>query len=216
MNLIQISELIAERAGRQFDKAFKKEIQDMVVYHRAAYMTDSLSRDPSSKIYFMQSFLVDLEPVSKEECEEMASCGCEDVQRTVKKIPPTLLISTHPFDYAGSPGGYQSFGWTTFGSERFLSKGPVTGKRERHTLLNEYVYVFNNKNLKQLRLEGLFSDPRRLKEFKCVNSDEPCYSESKDFPIDDRTLKIVVDAILRTELRIPIEEKIEVKADSNV
>jgi len=66
MNLIQISELIAERAGRQFDKPFKKEVQDMVVYHRARYMTNTIARDPSTKIYFMQSFLVDLEEVSKE------------------------------------------------------------------------------------------------------------------------------------------------------
>ncbi len=101
-------------------------------------------------------------------------------------------------------------------SERFLSKSPVTGKQQRHTLLNEYIYIFNDKNLKQLRIEGLFNDPRKLKDFKCPGTNEACYSDNKDFPIDEATLQIVIQAIMTIELRIPIEEKIEVKADSNV
>ncbi len=217
MTLVQIAELIAERKGRQFDVPFNLEMQDAVVYHRARYVSNRLQKNPALKSYYMQSAIVDLIEVGRDECAEAAECSCENILVSDRAIPRPLVVGVHPFEYVGSPSGVQAFGWTTFGSENFLSKSPITGKRQRHTYLNSKLYVFNDKNLDRIRFEGVFADPRLLSTFKCgTDTSIMCYSASLDFPLDDDLIQVIVEQILRVELREPIEEQQEIKADKNV
>lgn len=215
MQLRQIAELIAERVGRQTDNTFIRIVEDMVVYTRARILTNTIEKRPAMSKYFTQAFVIDLEEVNGDECEELADCNCENVLRTTKDIPQPLKAGAHPFDYFGSPAGANAFGWTTFGSEKFMSQSPITGKRSRYTYLNNRGYVFNNKNITKVRIEGVFSDPRQLKLFTCIGSDAPCYSETGDFPMDDATTQIVVKSILETELRFLPDRDTQIKVNGN-
>lgn len=216
MTLTAIAEYLSERAGRQFDVPFNDQMKDAVVAHRATYLTRRLEKKPHLKSYYMQSFIVDLVATNKEECAELAECGCENVLRTVKKIPKPIVIGSHPFAYIGNPTGTHPYGWTTFGTEPSLVHSPITGKKPRHTYLNEYVYVFNEKNASKLRGEGVFSDPRVLKDLQSCTDEGPCYSDTIDFPIDDELAQLIIEQILKIDLNIMSrEEKIEIKADEN-
>lgn len=217
MQLRQIAELIAERAGRQFEIPFRKEVEDMVVYSRAKLLKDSLSKNPAMKKYYMSSILVKLIEVNKEECEELAECGCGNVLRT-DLIPDSIKISPNPFDYVGSEGGVDAYAWTTFGAEKYFTKNPYTAKLARWTLLNNRIYIFREKNITAIRIEGVFSDPRELAQFTCPLSDNaPCYSASQDFPADEALLQQIVDMILSKELaREPKQDDVEIYADRNV
>ncbi len=222
MTLLQIAELISERAGRQFDTAFNMEMQDLVVAHRARYITNKVQKNPTLGNYYVQSAIVDLKEVGKDECEGLAECNCENVLVTVdedgnpKKIPRPIVFGTHPFNYVGSPTGVQPFGWTTFGTEKYLAASPITGKKQRHTYLNEYIYVFNDRNLDKLRFEGIYADPRVLGGFKCNDGSKPCYSESLDFPIDDELIEPIINQIVNSILNRNVEEKQEIKVGQNV
>jgi hypothetical protein len=218
MTLIQIAELIAERAGRQYDKPFNLQMQDAVVYHRARYLANKLQKKQSLSSYYLQSFSDDLIDVNKDECAEVAECGCENIKRTKNKIPRPLVVGPLPFSYVGNVAGNHSYGWTTFGNEYIMSHSPITGKKPRHTYLNDYIYIFNEKNAERIRGEGVFTDPRSLTHLKGCGEEAsaPCYSDNLDFPIDDELIQLIVEQILRIELRIPIQEPSEIKADKIV
>jgi hypothetical protein len=218
MTLIQISEILAERAGRQFDIPFKKELEDLVVIHRARILTNSLQKNPALKKYYSQSIILELEEVNKDECDEIAECNCENVLRTKEEIPEVLKIGVNPYDYFGSPGGAQAYGWTTFAAEQYLAASTYIGKRIRYTRLNNRGYVFNEKNAEKIRVEDVFADPRKLANFSCSAVENiPCYSATSDFVADEAVAQLVIESILTKELRlIPQEEKIEIKTDKNV
>lgn len=235
-SLPSIAEYLAERAGRQNDFPFRKQMEDAAVNWRATLVTNSLAKNPAQKSFYMQSILMPLAKVSKQDnedadgcdtcvdteditnfCEELKDCGCEDVFRTKDKVPDTLRISLNPFDYVGSPGGAKAFGWTTFGSEVFKASNPIVGKLPRYTLLNDYIYIFREKNLLDLRIEGVFADPRDLYGLKCANQTEPCYTKTSDFPVDGRMKQQIIQYVLSVDLHIPSnKEEIEVKADKDV
>lgn len=218
MTLETIAEILAERVGRQFDIPFTQEVKELIVMHRARILTNSLNKNPSLKKYYSQSIILELEEVDKDECDEVITCSCGSVLRTVKEIPEVLKVGVNPYDYFGSPGGAQAYGWTTFASEQYLATSTYTGRRIRYTRLNNRGYVFNDKNVKKIRIEDVFADPRKLANFSCsALEDIPCYSETSDFIADEAVAQLVIESILSKELRlIPQEEKIEIKTDKNV
>lgn len=218
MTLSQITEILAERVGRQFDVPFMKELEELVVAHRARILTNSLQKNPAQKKYYSSFIIVDLEVVDKDECPEIEECGCESVLRTVSKLPISLKVGNNPFDYFGSPGGVNPFGWTTFSQEAYFKHNKYTKNRTRYTLLNDYGYVFNDKNIEKIRVEDVFADPRKLANFTCSTSDNiPCYDSTTEFLQDEAVAQLVIQSILSQDLRlVPLEEKIEVKTDKNV
>jgi hypothetical protein len=218
MLLSQIAEILAERSGKQFTIPFRIMCEDLIVIHRARMLSNSLSKNPAQKKYYSQSIIIDLEEVSKEKCEELAECNCENVLRTVKEIPQVLKIGVNPFDYFGSVGGSQAYGWTTFAAEQYMQTSKVVGKRTRYTMLNNRGYIFGEKNIEKIRIEDVWSDPRKLATFTCSATDNvPCYTETSDFIQDEALTQLVIESIMTKEFRMQTEkEKIEIKEDKNV
>lgn len=220
LSLNQASSFLAERAGRATDQVFIDMMKDLVVFKRARFLANSFSKNPSLDKYYLQSFNIDLTKVSREdECEDVEGLkNCEVVYKTDKKIPQPVKYGVNLFAYVGGLGGTDSFGWTTFASEEYLKHSKITGKSARYTFLNEYIYVLN-KAIDKIRVEGVFSDPRLLKEFKCVKEGDTsaCYSDDFEFPIDEQTMEIIIKDILATELRLlPDNEKLNIKQDKSV
>lgn len=215
MTLAKIAEIIAERAGRQFDIPFQKELKDLIVITRARVLTNSLSKNPAHKKYYTNSIILQLEAVSKDECDTLE---CECLLKTTTKVPKSLKVGGNLYDYVGSPGGQRPFGWTTFGAEQFMAASKYTGGRERYTQVNDYIYIFNDKTSEKIRVEDVFADPRVLANFSCSAEENiPCYSETSDFIADEAVTQIVIDTILSRFIRLaPEEEKIEIKTDKNV
>ncbi len=218
MTLIQIAEILAERAGQQFNVPFKKEMEDLVVIHRARILTNSLQKNPALKKFYTQAIIVNFEEVNKDECEGLADCNCENILRTVEELPETLRVGVNPFDYFGSSGGFQPFGWTLFGAEQFMSTSKYTGKKARYTIINRHGYVFAEHNIEKGRIEDVWGDPRALAAFSCSSVEHiPCYSTTNDFIADEAVAQLVIESILTKELRlIPEKEEIEIKTDKNV
>jgi hypothetical protein len=225
MKLRRTAEFLAERASRQHDIPFVKQMEDAIVFWRSRLLTDQIERNPNKKAYYRQAILLELKDVAKQDkedkcadlVEELCECGCESIKRTELTIPQVLKVGVNPYDYVGSPGGVHPFGYTTFGTEIFRMKSKYTGKKPRYTLVNDYIYVFNEENLTELRIEDVFGDPRQLYGLKCPGQTEPCYTASSDFPIDEKMSQQVIEYIMKNELRMVVqEEKTEIKADSNV
>lgn len=216
MTLPAIAEQIAERQGRQFDVPFKQQMEDLAVVFRSRFLTNSLGKNPALKKYYTQYIIEDLEEVNKDECDELADCNCENVLRTKREIPQSIRIGTNPYDYVGSPGGMQPFGWTTFSSERYYTHNKFTAKLARYTKLNNRIYIFNEMNIQKVRIEDVWDDPRELANFSCSSvAHVPCYTSTSDFITDNAMAQLVIEAIIE-KLNGKKQEEIEIKTDKNV
>lgn len=215
MRIAEIAEILAERAGKQFNVPFLEEMKDLVVIHRARILTNILEKKPQQKKLYSQSIVLDLEEANRDECAAVSECACEDVMVTTKEVPVPLKINTNPFDFVGSPGGYVAFAWTTFGGERYTKCSPLTGKNARYTLLNNKIYIFNDLNTEKIRVEAVWDDPRILAAYSCSAEENiPCYTATNDFVADAAIAELVIQDILIKELHIlPQKEPIQVKAD---
>ncbi len=218
MTLKQIAEILAERAGRQFDVPFKKEMEDLIVIHRARILTNTLQKNPALKKHYSQAIIVNFVEVNKDECEGLADCNCGNILKTVEEIPEALRVGVNLYDYFGSAGGFQAYGWTTFGAEQYLATSKYVGKKARYTVVNKYGYVFGEHNIEKGRIEDVWGDPRKLAAFSCSSTEHvPCYTASSDFVADEAVAQLVIENILTKELRLlPEKEDIEVKVDKNV
>lgn len=215
MTLHQAASYLAERAGKKTDMSFIKEMKDLVVVISARFKADTLAKNPSADKYYLQKFNVPVIAVdSTDECNaEIAKC--DKVFKSVDQVPSPLRYTSNPFSYVGAPGGNYGFGWTTFGTEPKRRFKKLTGSFPRHTYINGYIYIFN-KEIDEVGVEGVFSDPRVVANFKCGDG-TPCFSETSEFPIEEQILKLVYDEILTRHLRISLpNEKILIKEDKNV
>lgn len=213
-SLLQGASILADRAGKRTDITFIKQMKDLIVIGRARIIANSLSKNPASAKYYSQSFLVPVEVIDKnDECsEEIPEC-CDKAWRTIDKIPNPIRFGPNLFSYVGAPGGSYPFGWTTFGTEEYMQKRPIVGKKGRYTYTNEYIYTFN-KDLDKIRVEGVFSDPREVAKFRhCNDEGVSCYSDETEFPMDEQNLEIIIkDITNQLRLNIP-DEPTQVKID---
>lgn len=218
MLLTQIAEILSERVGKQLDVPFRLQCEDLIVIHYARILTNILSKNPAQKKYYSKFIILDLEEVNKDECDELADCNYQNVLRTVQEIPQTIKVGSNIYDYFGSVGGSQAFGWTTFGSEQYMSTSKYIGKRTRYTVINNRGYIFNEKNILKIRIEDVFADPRKLANFSCsTETFVPCYEATNDFIADEAIAQLVIQSILQNEFRLmPKKEEIEIKEDKNV
>jgi hypothetical protein len=213
-SLTALGSLLAERAGRKRDAAFIQQMEDWVVAKRARFIANSLSKSPNLDRYYLQKFTLETEAVDiTDECN-LDPSKCDAVYRTVV-LPQPLRYNSSVFTYVGAPGGYKSFGWSTFGSEPYLRDNQLTGKNPRYTYTNDRVYVFNWDG--KIQIEGVFADPRQLAKFRSCNDDgKSCYSDEIDFPIEEQTSSLIISEIVR-ELGLSKEnEPVQIKEDKNV
>jgi len=212
-SLWQAASILADRAGKRTDITFIQQMKDLVVIKRARIIANSLSKSSNADRFYLQSFDIDLKLIDKtDECSQEVPECCDKAWKTIDKIPQPIRYGVHPFNYVGGPGGNMPFGYTTFGTEYFMQKRPIAGKRGRYTYSNDYIYTFN-KEVPFIRIEGVFSDPRKVAKFRACGTTTPCYSDEQEFPIDEQNLEIIIKDITN-ELRFNLpDQPTQVKID---
>jgi hypothetical protein len=217
-SLLQIASFLAERAGRQRDVVFRREMEDLIVLKRARFIANSLEKNPSKAKFYLQKFKVRLEKVDiTDECEEEAAPACSDkAYKSIEKIPVPIQFGVHPFEYVGPIGGFQGFGWTTFGNEYWMKKRKHVGKKPRYAYTSERIYVFNT-DLEEIQVEGIFDDPRLLRPFQACDGSKSCWNDEQVLFLEAQYAEVIIRDILANELRIALpNEPIKIKEDKNV
>lgn len=218
-SLRDIASILAERAGKQRDPVFLRELEDIIVLKRARILANTLSKDTGKARFYLQKFKVKLKKIDlTDECSEKIDPKCsEKAFRSIEKIPHPIVFGAHPFEYVGSIGGYKAYGFTTFGNEQFLQHRPLVGKNARYTYVSEYLYIFN-RDSEEVQIEGVFPDPRKLKRFQsCGDSGKVCWAEEQEGFIEAELAELVIKDTMQNELRLNLpNEAIQVKTDQNV
>jgi len=212
LSINRIVSILSERAGKSIDATFQEELKDIVQYWRATILKDALRKRPNDRNYFMQSFTEKLIQVPKVECP--IEYGC--ILRTERKIPTTIRSGGILYDYVGTPLWDNSFGMTNGAKDLYFTFNKFTGNRYRYEYKDNYIYIYNAslKNIKYIGIRGIFENPRDLNPFRC--NKEECYNDDMDYPLSDDLVQQVINAILKTELRLlPIETEKEVNVNKD-
>ena len=206
MKLKQITSLISERAGRQFDVPFQKEVEQMVHYWRAEFIRRTLNKDPSGRRFFLQAYRDTLKPASKQEC---GGIDC-NISRTESTVPSPIRTTGPLFDYVGSVNGENAFGLVHTSYIQTMKYNRYTRKHPRYMYLNGYIFVINKADAQNIRIEGIFSDPTALASFSCTSGSSACYDENSEYPMPLDLAPLVINTILTNELKLPGQEEKEV------
>lgn len=221
-SLLQIASILAERASQKTSASFILEMKDLAVIKRARFLKNSLEKNSNIDRLYLNSFLVPVARVNPADpCEENPD-ECDSLLRSTDLVPKPIRYAVHPFNYVGAPDGSIPFGWTTFGTEPKLKLLKPSGKKARHTYIDQYIWLFNENNLEYVRVEGVFPDPRLIAKFKACSSDsatapKSCWNEEQDFFVEEDIAELIIKDTLANELRlIARNEPVTIKEDKNV
>lgn len=106
---------------------------------------------------------------SYECCGEPSECH---VLRTKDKIPKFLEGAEGPIiTYIGGVGGFNFFQKLTSHRVRWSFHDEFTGHLRKVIYLNDYLYIVNDPDLKQIEVRGVFDNPLGID--KCADFDSP-------------------------------------------
>jgi len=207
MKLREITSILAERADRQFDIPFHKELEKMVHYWRALVIHRALDKRSHDRKNFLQSISVDIVEAT-DECEGL---NC-DVSKSSVVIPIPVRANGILFDYVGAEDRSNAFGHLTSAMSHVNDYNRYTKKNHRYMYRNGYIFVTNAKNLDKIVVEGIFEDPTDLSRFKCDGS--VCYDENSQYPMTGDITQAVITSILTNELGITGQDEKEINVQS--
>lgn len=218
-SLSQGASQLADRAGKKNEVVFIKQMKDLVVFRRAVFLGNTLSKQPGLDRHYLQSFKVPMIKVDKDDewCPidpEEEEC-CNILYRSQLPIPEPIRYGVHPFNYVGSVGGSKAYRYTTFGNEPFLQADKQLKDFPAYTFLNNYLYIFNIKT-DYIRVEGVLADPRGAAPFQVCEGNQSCYSDEQEFPIDERLMGLIITDITKELGFNAPDEPTIVKVDKSV
>ncbi len=216
MTYNEISELLAERAGRQLDTPFNEEMKVLVDVWYSRLRRDTLEQNKRDRKFFKQYTEVGVEPINISTWP-----GFPDIRvvRTKCVIPTPLRANGILFDYVGSVDKLTSFGkiYSELHELRAALDGKYTGSQPKALWLNEYLWIFNALDLPAIGIDGIYDDIREANSFRCGCGCAECADDDVEYPGPRDLQQKIIQAILGTELKergIPDTKTIEVDANS--
>lgn len=214
-SLNQLAEILAERAGRQYDIPFKEEMKSLVNIWRIRLTRDSLERRPGDRVHFRQYLEV---PLIQINISELLGFPDMPVLRTECKLPAPLRANGIFFDFVGSPDKISPFKLYTEQHEILPAlDARYTGRLPKALWLNEYIYVFNKLDMPYLGTSSVWEDPQALANFRCNCGSDSCFDADKPYPVSGDIKQRIIQSILSVELRIttnPDTETVKANAPS--
>jgi hypothetical protein len=206
-SLNQLSEILAERSGRQFDIPFREEMKVVINYWRSRLVVDSLNSRPADRMFFTKWIEIPLIQVPRSEFPGFPEC--EVILRTKCKVPKTVRANSKMYDFVGKLDRMDAVQLRTPSEIQALSHSTYTGHLPRASEINEYVYVFGTLNLPGLAFQLI---PEDVEEFKqcCIDCGaSSCYNDDEPYPVSLDIQQRIIQSILSTELRniLPSETK---------
>jgi hypothetical protein len=167
--------------------------------------------NPFQKRFFLKDFDVPLVTVPKSECPIEVDC---EVRRSKTTIPTPTRTNETLFEFVGSVDKMISFGYATPEQFNVYNKyNKYTGGNWKYFYINQYLYVYGDKEIEDVNVRGLYPDPRDLKGFQC--SGTPCYTDDMQYDVPDDLINAMISDTLRIELRNQFPQVGEIQTDKS-
>lgn len=210
-----ISILIAERVNKQFDPAFLLQCADRIKYWRSRFMRDTLNKNPQERKFFLQTIRMPMEPNrSFNECGTEV-CGVPNISRTKYQIPQPVRANGVLFDYFGSIDGKNPFTYATSAISSYKTDDRFASMFQNYDYVDGFGEVFNNPQLPEVMIRGIFDDPIAAWKLQCTVDKSPCNLEDMAFPISGDILQLCIQSIYQVDFGLmpQQESKVEIKTD---
>lgn len=185
--LKEISDNIAANLKASDDFGLKQRAKMLCIAARATLLRreyDRTKRFRSSAI--QQIWCIPVIRVDESECCDFKT-GCT-VSRTEDKVPKMLQVKFEDtFNYVGSADLLSPLQYSFISPDRipFMKFDKFTKGRIKYTLINDYIYIFNNPvNCKVISARYPLSNPLDINKFKKCD-DKNCFDEDTNVFIDD-------------------------------
>lgn len=205
ISLNEISELLAERTGRQFDIAFREEVKVMVNYWRARLIVDSLNSRPQDRQFF--SKWIDM-PLIKTNTSDFPGFPNCNILKTVCPIPSPVRANSMMFDFIGKLDKASVIPLSTPYLIKPLAFSKYTGNIPRAAYINDHIYVFGTLNLPGIAVNMI---PEDIGGFLncCKDCNSICEDDNSAYGVSMDLKQRIVQAILGTELKGQVPQAIE-------
>jgi len=196
--LNELSELLAERTGRQLDIPYREELKVMINYWRTRLLVDSLNSRPDDRKFFMQWIEMPVEVVN---LSDFAGFPDHEVLRTKCKIPKPIRANSKMYDFVGKLDRISTIPIQEPYEVAAMIHSEFNSKQLRGTLINGYIYIFGTLLLPGISVALI---PESIEAYNacCVDCGSPtCVDDNAPYPISGDIEQRIIQAILATELK---------------
>jgi hypothetical protein len=180
-----LTTLLAEPKSRQFDEPFKLMLLDRCFVWYSRLVRNTLERDAKRRKEFLRTVILDLELSSP--------------RVTIEEVPVLLFANGINFEYVGAASGKKAFIYTSSPSNiEFFNHNKYQTEATYYTYIDGKIQVHNNDLLKQVRLDGVFLNPRIVSE---INGQDPYEFMNTDMRIPGDILQLIILSMEQNDLR---------------
>lgn len=175
----ELTTLLAEPLGRQFDEPFKLMVFDRAVIWYERLLRNTVERDPRRRKEFLASISMNVklksasEIPNSQDCDTTIAMGCP-VLETIKEVPKGLFVNGIVFDYVGGLDGGSPYSQISSPAiQKYDAYNKYQKSIDRYSYLNNKIQIYGNVNLAKVRIDGIFVNLREVQSCGC--------DETKDF-----------------------------------
>lgn len=221
----ELTTLLAEPLGRQFDEPFKLMTFDRGVAWYARLLRNSIEKDPRRRKEFYKAVVLRTAPIVKNgiglqlnnECDVQnldLNFGCSIVQ-TVKDVPKSLFVNGIVFDYVGGAGGDNPFGQISNSSVlRFYKYNKYQKSQLYYSYINSKIQVYDDPRIRVIRVDGIFLNLKDVHECTCDALQKDWWNTNLD--IADDILQQMIQFVsqeINPKLNTPVTDEIKLKTE---
>lgn len=198
-SLNQLSEILAERSGRQHDYGFKQELKVLIHLWRQRLLVDSLNAKPEDRKFFRVWLDLPVIDVPISDFPNFPNNHC--IRRTRDCIPKSIRANSTLFDFVGYLNKSTVIPIEdSMQAVEIMSQSKYTGNLSRGVYINGYIYVtnFTGPAISVSLIPEDMSEVSKIECFDCGTND--CYSDDSPYPVSGDIGQRIIQAILATEL----------------
>ena len=195
-----------------------RQVEFMCNYIREKLIVQQLQKGRSISSNIKQD-LGQVEVIKIDEANSGELLSGKPIFRTIDKVPqPIELDQMDLFTYIGGLDKHSAFSYKTKAAVRWNKYTKYASKTPLSYYSDGYIFVTNCPNplLEYINIEGVFANPREVKDFKSPEG-KACYNPDTDsYPISGRMIDMMNKLIKEGELNMfmQLQEDTTNNADS--
>lgn len=195
--------LNAFRGGRSSndDNISVDQIKFNIKHYRAVFIRRDYARNGLVTRHLEQDLrCIQLERVDLSKCCNI-KIDCP-AWRSVKPIPRTVRFNfEEAITYVGDITGTGRIPMIKPYEVAFVTADKYTGNNTKAYMIEDYLYILNNKGADYVNVRGIFENPEEVAKFSDC-SGLPCYTDDMPFPMPMDMVQAITQGMMGGELRL--------------
>ena len=191
------------RGGRtsQDETVSLNQIKFNIKHYRAVFIRRDYARNGLVTRHLEQDLrCVQLEKVDLSKCCNI-NIDCP-AWRSVEKIPRTVRFNfEEAITYIGDITGTNRYQLIKPYEVAFIPFDKYTKNNTKGYMIEDYLYILNNKGADYVNVRGIFENPEEAFHFTDCNG-LPCYTDDSQFPMPMDMVQAITQGMMNGELRL--------------